>query len=173
MPIEDAALVSQQSSLASGLMEKLALNEIEGKNKAIHTYDDVVWKIRTGFLTLLFGGWSVLLKAVIDSASIQKYVPLIHGLLAFSFGFAFGAAFIDRSYIRRKFRVIFALNRLMAEVQACGGDWNKMPSGLLAVAGDNTSAPYSCKDYRQAMIGELMVYWVPLLTLILGTTLVI
>lgn len=173
MIVGEAKSGDQSSALVNDVLQKLVLSEIEGKNKAIHTYDDVVWKIRTGFLTLLFGGWSVLLKAVIDSASIQKYVPLIHGLLAFSFGFAFGAAFIDRSYIRRKFRVIFALNRLMAEVQAIGGDWNKMPSGLLAVAGDNTSAPYNCKDYRQAMIGELMVYWVPLLTLILGTTLVV
>jgi hypothetical protein len=37
------------------LIEKIVLGEIEGKNRAIHAYGDIVWKIRTGLLTLLDG----------------------------------------------------------------------------------------------------------------------
>jgi hypothetical protein len=40
------------------LLGSLVLDEIEGKNKAIHAYDGMVWKIRSGFLTLLFAGWA-------------------------------------------------------------------------------------------------------------------
>jgi hypothetical protein len=40
----------------SDLLEKIVLGEIEGKNRAIHAYEGIVWKIRTGFLKRYFSG---------------------------------------------------------------------------------------------------------------------
>jgi hypothetical protein len=40
-----------------------AVGEVEEKNRAIHVYGGILLKIRSGFLTLLFGGWSILLGA--------------------------------------------------------------------------------------------------------------
>jgi hypothetical protein len=156
-------------------LEKLVIGEIEGKNRAIHTYDDVVWKIRTGFMTLLFGSWAILLKAVVESsASLDaQHRRLILALLIFSAGFAIGAAYIDRTYVRRKFRVILALDSLTAEVQQCSGDLRRIAPSLLQVAGDNGDAPYKCSGYRQALKGELMVYAVPLAALLLGIALTV
>lgn len=48
------------------LIEKIVLGEIEGKNRAIHAYDGIVWKIHSGFLILLFGGWSILLTGIVQ-----------------------------------------------------------------------------------------------------------
>lgn len=32
----------------SEMLEKIILGEVEGKNKAVHAYDSIIWKIRTG-----------------------------------------------------------------------------------------------------------------------------
>lgn len=46
------------------LIRQIVFDEIKGKNSAIHAYDKMIWTIRTGFLTLLFAGWGLLLSAV-------------------------------------------------------------------------------------------------------------
>ena len=85
--------------MTDSLSEKVVLGEIDGKNRAIHTYDDIVWKIRSGFLTLTLGGWAIILKGIVDAqpASMGKYRGLVLGLLLFSAAFAFGAWYIDRA----------------------------------------------------------------------------
>ena len=152
----------------SDLLEKLILGEIEGKNRAIHAYDGMVWKIRTGFLTLLFGGWAILLKGIVESATKKPsdYQPLAWGLFLFSLGFALGAWYVDRTYVRRKFRVIAALGRLTDAIRACGGDYLKIPPELLKVAGDNVEMSFDSASYRDAAKAELSVYLVPLLILV-------
>jgi len=159
------------------LIEKLVFGEIEGKNKAIHAYDDMTWKIRTGFLTLLFGGWGVLLKAIVEADAVPpsptKYAALVSGMLVLSFGFAAGAWFIDRSYVRRKFRVILALDHLETEIKESHGDIRKISVRLLHVAGDNAEMPYKGSGYREALRTELLIYLIPLVALVLGIALVV
>lgn len=145
-------------------LEKVILGEIEGKNRAIHAYDGMVWKIRTGFLTLLFGGWAILLKGIITE-STAGYGKIILGLFLFSLGFAFGAWYVDRNYVRRKFRVILALDRLTEEIRSCRGAYLKIAPELLKVAGDNADMSYDSKGYREAVKAELSVYLVPLVIL--------
>ena len=130
------------------LLEQIVLGEIEGKNRAIHAYDGIVWKIRSGFLTLLFGGRSILLAGIVQTkdCSTADYQRLAWELFLFSVGFAFGARFVDRSYIRRKFRVVHALNRLIDEIASCAGDYRKLPSELFRVAGHNPAMAYECDD---------------------------
>lgn len=151
------------------LLERIVLGEIEGKNRAIHAYDGMVWKLRSGFLTLLFGGWAILLKGIVEAPGPPpgRYGMLVWGLFLFSPRFAFGAWCIDWSYVRRKFRVILALDRLIDETKACGSDYLKIPSELLHVAGDSAKMPYDSDGYRQAAQAEFSVYLVPLV-IILG-----
>ena len=151
------------------LIEKLILREIEGKNRAIHAYDSIVWKIRTGFLTLMFGGWAILLKGIVDSEHQrpQDYVPLAWGLYLFSLGFALGAWYVDCSYVKRKFRVILALDRLIDSIRACEGDFRRIPPELLKVAGDSGEMPYESSGYREASKAELSVYLAPVV-IVLG-----
>lgn len=157
------------------LLQQIILGEIEGKNRAIHTYDEIVWKIRSGFLTLLFGGWSILLTGIVDAKnrSPAEYQPLALGLFLFSVGFSFGARYVDRSYIRRKFRVIHALDRLIGEIAACADDYRKLHPELLRVAGDNPAMPYDGEGYREALRAELSVYLVPLVILVVVIPLVV
>ena len=157
------------------LLEQIVLGEIEGKNRAIHAYDGIVWKIRSGFLTLLFGGWSTLLTGIVQTKdrSPAEYQHLAWGLFLFSVGFAFGARYVDRSYIRRKFRVIHMLDRLTDEIASCGGDYRRLSPELLKVAGDNPAVPYDGAGYREASRAELSVYLVPLVILVVVIALVV
>ena len=145
------------------VFEKIVLGEIEGKNRAIHAYDGIVWKIRSGFLTLLFGGWSILLTGIVQTKdkSPVDYQPLAWGLFLFSLGFAFGARYVDRSYIRRKFRVILALDRLMDEIGSCAGDYRKLPIELLRVAGDNPAMPMTVRAIERHQGTSWACIWSP------------
>ena len=155
-------------------LEKVVLGEIEGKNRAIHLYDDIAWKIRSGFLTLMFAGWAIVLKGIVEAqSSMDKYRGLVFALLLFSAAFGLGAWYIDRNYLRRKFRVILALNELIDELAASGGDYSKVSSRHLKVAGDDAQRPFDCAGYREARSTELAVYLAPLLILIAGVFLVI
>jgi hypothetical protein len=163
--------------MTSPLLEKLVLGEVEGKNQAIHLYDDIVWKIRSGFLTLLLGGWAILLKGMVEtsqrSVDIHRYRGLVGGLLLFSVAFAFGAWYIDRAYLRRKFRVILALNHLIDDLVASSGDVTSMSTSHLKVVGDNPAIPFDSSGYRQARSTELAVYLAPLVLVIVGVSLVL
>jgi hypothetical protein len=84
------------------------------------------------------------------------YRTLAWGLFLFSVGFAFGARYVGRSYIRRKFRVIHALDRLIDEIGSCAGDYRKLSLELLRVA----EAMRSIKGRTQRVSGPLMIHCV-------------
>ena len=95
------------------MLEKIILGEIEGKNKAVHAYDSIVWKIRTGFLTLLFAGLGIILSGLIQKGSdFANAKPFVLIMFLIATGIAIPGVIIDLNYIRRKFRVINDLNRL-------------------------------------------------------------
>lgn len=145
----------------------MTLAELSGKNKAIHAYDGIIWKVRTGYLTLLFAGWAILLKSMIESKthSPQEFESFVAAMFFFSAGLAIGGWFVDRTYIRRKHRVILALDRLSDAIEDCAGDFQKIPPQLLKVAGDNPDMPYESKGYREAHRDANCVFFVPLATL--------
>jgi len=156
------------------LLEKLILSELAGKNNAIHAYDGIMWKIRTGFLTLLFGGWATLLKAGVESTKgLGVYQSLAWGLFLFTLAFSYCAWSVDRSYMHRKFRVINALGHLTDAIITCGTDHHKIPAELLKVAGDSGDMPFDSKGYREAARVELSVYFIPLFVLAVVIALVV
>ena len=66
-----------------------------------------------------------------------------------------------------------ALNGLIDDLVASGGDPSKVSSEHLKVAGDDAKRPFDCPGYRQARSTELAVYLVPLVILIAGVFLVV
>lgn len=98
--------------------EQIILNEIKGKNEAIQSYDQILWKIRPGYLTLIFAGWGFLLKGILDKidtidAWLRHLDKVLIPTLLVSIGLCVGAMIIDLGFVRRKFRVIAALNRML------------------------------------------------------------
>ena len=56
----------------NSFISKIIIDEIGGKNQAIHAYDKMIWTVRTGFLTLFFAGWGILLKSFVDNSSDKQ-----------------------------------------------------------------------------------------------------
>jgi hypothetical protein len=130
------------------LLEKLILEEVSGKNQAIHAYDKILWTVRTGFLTLFFAGWGVLLKSLVETSFKEPVAQDNSNLLVMllvSVALGVGGFIVDQNYAKRKFRVIYALDRLMMSVlerkgqcqQGLGDD-----EVFLQVAGDKNDDNY-------------------------------
>jgi hypothetical protein len=151
----------------SEVLEKLVLAEVEGKKAAIQSYDGIIWKIRTGYLTLLFAGWAILLKSIADAAEKpgSQYVVLIVAMFLFSAGLALGGYFVDRTYTKRKARVISAQNALNDQIIECARHLEKLEPKLLHVSGDDPDRPIDPKGFHEAMVGAYCVYFIPLMTL--------
>ena len=52
----------------------LIVGEMTGKNAAIHAYDRMIWTVRTGFLTLLFGAWGLLISSISNDLADAELV---------------------------------------------------------------------------------------------------
>jgi hypothetical protein len=161
------------------LLEQIILDEIDGKNKAIHAYDQMLWTIRSGFLTLVFVGWGFMLKGMIDQKDpdllIKAAARVAIALLLISLGLAFGGFIIDINYVRRKFRVINALNNLFLLIleRDCadvGTSINvaqiKSLSALVHVSGDTGDISYRIKGYCSELVICFTLYFVPILMIL-------
>lgn len=159
------------------LIKRLLLDEVSGKNQAIHAYDRMIWTVRTGFLTLLFAGWGLLLSSLAknttsatDTESVVIAEPLLASLVAVSAALATAGFVIDLNYVRRKFRVIHSLNELMtviidhdeSEITSAGFAATHL-RGLLQVAGDSGSRDYlRVEGYKGGRMVSLVIYSIPL-----------
>lgn len=147
-------------------LKELITNEIAGKTTAIHAYDKMMWTVRSGFLTLVFAGWSLIIKGAVENKStidqIRIYAMALSG---FSLALAVGAYFIDRNYARRKFRVIRALDDLMQIAGQTDFDSLAIPKTelleLLRVSGDQDNEKYSSPAYKNEMMVSQVIYSVP------------
>ncbi len=131
------------------LLESFILSEVGGKNQAIHSYDRMMWTVRTGFLTLFSAGWGLLLKAMFEKQctapnALDNQILLVMLLISLVLGV--GGFIVEQSYARRKFRVIYALDRLMSGI-VYGKE--KFPEGLEEIAGTfQVSGDKSDDSYR-------------------------
>lgn len=149
------------------LSEQIVLGEIAGKNAAIHAYDKIIWVIRSGYLTLFFAGWALMLQALIEnSTQTSETTSYILAMLVVSVGLTVGGFVVDLNYILRKFRVINALNCLTEfainhESSVNNNEINKELIQLLNVSGD----PYP-SGRRTAIRAAIIIYMTPFICLV-------
>jgi hypothetical protein len=97
---------------------KLVEAELEGKFKAIAGYDDILWKIRAGYLAVVYGALGLLVgtkdsAVIVDAFKLPPFwAPLIVALLLV-FGLSIAAFFVDFGYLRKKLKVIAAKDALV------------------------------------------------------------
>lgn len=153
--------------------QQILLDEMAGKNAAIHAYDHIIWVVRSGYLTLFFAGWALILRALIEGSpsgeSIERYIPM---MLVMSTGLTIGGLVIDLNYVLRKFRVIASLNQLMEFAFRYGDTPESLETedaallATLQVAGDAGVSPFAApKGRRTAVIAALTVYLTPFICL--------
>ena len=104
-------------------VESLIQGELDGKATAIAGYDEMLWKIRTGYAVFLYGAVGII------AALVQKKIlDLGHttgcAIAVLIFGFSAFAALLDFCFMTSKLRVVNYRDRLieLAYAKAQGGE---------------------------------------------------
>jgi hypothetical protein len=90
--------------------EELVRLELKGKDQAISGYDTILWKIRSGYVVVLYGIFSVLAALLggrgLDAIPASDRVRFFGVALLLTWGFSICAALIDFKFLISKHRVI-------------------------------------------------------------------
>ncbi len=146
-------------------IEKITINEIAGKYAPIHAYDGMIWKVRSGFLTLVFAGWSLIIKTAIENKTeFTIILPYVFMLSGFSLALAIGGYKIDMNYVKRKFRVINGLNELTEITATININMQNIQQKalieLLKILGDSFNDKYKSKAYKmKSMLAGLFILY--------------
>ena len=89
----------------------LVKGELDGKAGAIARYDEMLWKIRTGYSVLLYGAIGIVAGLVNEKAIIlnSRVAWAVVVLIA---GFSVFGALLDYSFMAAKLRVVMYRDRL-------------------------------------------------------------
>lgn len=150
----------------TSFLENLINNGIEGKIKALHAYDRLMWTVRSGYLTLVFAGWGFLIKSAVDAKlSFPEFAPYAQLLSVFTIALSLAAFRIDISYVQKKFRVIQSLHRIMDKLATV--DFERPDNQLremieyLKIAGEADNKNYDNKSYRREQKLIMLIYLLP------------
>ncbi len=113
---------------ALALAELIRL-EIDGKKIALGRYDEILWKIRSGYIVILYGALGLALK---DFSLTRTQ------LLFLIVGFSFLGCIVDYTFSAQKLRVIKAINLLVDQAVSIATEKGydvKMIQNLLHISG--------------------------------------
>jgi hypothetical protein len=95
--------------------EQLITSSLASKLEAINKYEEILWKVRSGYLAILYAGLTFLVgNAGLDN--LQKAAKDTTASLTIFFlilGFSLSAFSVDFAYLRKKMRVIVIRNSLV------------------------------------------------------------
>ena len=137
----------------------------------------MIWTIRTGFLTLFFAGWGILLKSIVDNGadSHRDMIPILIAMLLVSIALSIGGLIIDQNYVRRKFRVIYALDSLLSIILTKGSPIVNTPNEIVSyikVSGDQNDTEYrKASGYNPAWRAGLAIYVIPIVIAVISVSL--
>lgn len=157
---------------------KMITDELSGKIQAIHAYDRMIWMIRSGFITLFFAGWGIIFKSVIDNPSQSKdnLHNVLIALTLISIALSIGALVLDRNYVKRKFRVIYAFDELMSLIMRNDINILSNPNQIIAymqVSGDKNDTSYrEVSGYDNECWNGWVIYVVPIIMIAAGVALI-
>ena len=168
-------MTDNQDIKHTNINKEIILGEIDGKNAAIHAYDKIIWMIRSGYLSLLYGGWAIILAGIVEQDNnIMQHKNMILIMFSITFSLTIGAYILDKNYLQRKFRVIFTLNKLLEltfglkNIETIDAVLVKELRDYLKVSGDADNSSYDTDGYKQARTAENTIYLFSVLPLMLG-----
>ncbi|HEX2027456.1 MAG TPA: hypothetical protein VHF25_05600 [Nitriliruptorales bacterium] len=125
--------------------EELIRSELGGKFNAVERYDTILWKVRSGYLAILYGGLGLLAGKGLDLASVsERQQGVLLAVLLLVWGFSACAALVDLGFVRAKLRVVIdsdALSDLALELsldQANLSDVSDLLRDLLHNSGESS-----------------------------------
>lgn len=119
-------------------VDELIRAELDGKLKAIAGYDEILWKIRAGYVGILYGSLALIIGTgeKLDLQTMINEPAQIIMLVLLIYGFSLSSYFVDKAYFAKKLKVI-AIRDLLTKLTINNtvetmGD----PSKLLAISGE-------------------------------------
>ena len=91
--------------------DELIRSELKGKTLAVARYDSILWKVRTGYIVVLYGVVTILVGKEAVLAGSPTVTPL-PTLRAVAWGIGISALIVDLNFLLGKLRVVKARNRL-------------------------------------------------------------
>jgi hypothetical protein len=105
-------------------INSLIKDELDGKGNAIAHYDEMLWKIRSGYAMFLYGSIG-LIVGLVGEKVLTANSSTINSIGILIFGFSAFAAFLDYSFMASKLRVVNYRDRLseLAFFKVNAGKW--------------------------------------------------
>lgn len=132
---------SQTSPIASSdelAYDKLTILALDGKLKAISGYDDIIWKIRAGYIAILYGLPALILgtEGIPDIQKIISNKLQSAIIILLLIGFSISSYIVDGTYLKKKVKVITSRNMLMRIAIEKKFDGNNDFPTLLLISGE-------------------------------------
>jgi len=150
-------------------LERMILRGLDGKDRALAAYDDMLWKIRTGYAAVLYGVFT-LVVSLGDNANWGLSLPKAAWVaLTLITGFTICAAVLDFAFLKSKFLVVqtkeelvgFALSTVKGVEPVA---WTGTPLKTLLHNSGEGRTPVRWKD-RPSVAPIVLLYlgtWLPL-----------
>ena len=129
-------------------IDDLIRSELEGKVAALTRYDEILWRIRTGYVAITYGALVLLVGK--ESQALQKLLGpagVLSSLVPLACALSVAILLIDLSFLFGKLRVVHARNQLSdialrrtASKSLSLTDTTAL-EGLLHMAGEGLSLP--------------------------------
>lgn len=157
----------------------LVKTELTGKKAAIHAYDTIIWKIRSGYLTIFFASWGVLIGSLVGDSSSDDYVfSLVIPIWILNLVVSIAAQTIDKNYNQRKCRVIADVDllyetlidigsrvSLVGQLVSTETEELVIPTerlrSFLRISGDSGDSSFEGPGYRQALRVGRQIFLLP------------
>jgi hypothetical protein len=93
--------------------DELIRTELRGKFLAIERYDSMVWRIRSGYVVVLYGSLTILggTSGLVNISTVDSNRMLLVAVVLV-FGFSLCGLAVDFFFLRAKFRVVHDANDL-------------------------------------------------------------
>lgn len=92
--------------------DRLMLEELRGKAEALNRYDEIIWRIRTGYAVLLYGAVGVV-AGLVNQKAIKLNFRAACAAIVLIIGFSLFGAVLDYTFMLAKLRVVKYRDRLI------------------------------------------------------------
>jgi hypothetical protein len=117
---------------------ELVRQALDGKLQAIAGYDSILWKIRSGYLAILYASLALILGTarIPDLRALALDLPRSVAAVSLISGFSLAAFLVDFGYLRKKLKVIVARDALVHLALDGDADSTEKIRFLLRISGE-------------------------------------
>lgn len=109
---ETPSPASSEDSAKPISVDELIRGQLAGKLIALARYDEIIWKVRAGYVAVVYGMLAFFVGKESKLTEVLNSADLLHGLLPIAVSLSVCAFLVDVAFVLSKLRVVAARNRL-------------------------------------------------------------